>query len=157
MSRNLKQLMGAWAALFLSSSLYAGSAADSVSVEGAFARAVPPGQSNSAAFMSLTNQGDADHSLTAVESDASKVAELHTHLMEEGMMKMRRVEKIDLPAGKIVKLQPGGLHVMLIDLERPLSAGEDVEISLIFEDGSRSTLKAPVKTVQAEMGHHNHH
>jgi copper(I)-binding protein len=157
MSHNLEQLVGACVALCFAGSLYAGTAADSVLVEGAFARAVPPGQSNSAAFMSLTNESDADHALTAVESDSSKVAELHTHLMEEGMMKMRRVGKIDLPAGEIVKLQPGGLHVMLIDLERTLSPGENVEITLIFEDGSRSTVKAPVEKVQATVEHHNHH
>jgi periplasmic copper chaperone A len=154
---NLKQLAGACAALCLSTSLYAGNTADSIVVEGAFARAVPPGQTNSAAFMSLTNQDDTDHSLAGAESDASKVVELHSHTMEEGMMKMRRVEKVDLPAGETVKLEPGGLHVMLIGLERQLSPGEDVEITLIFEDGSRSTLTAPVKKVGAKMEHEKHH
>ncbi|MEN8167219.1 MAG: copper chaperone PCu(A)C [Pseudomonadota bacterium] len=55
------------------------------------------------------------------------------------------MEKVDLPAGEAVKLEPGGLHVMLIGLERQLSSGEDVEITLVFGDGSRSTLTAPVK------------
>jgi copper(I)-binding protein len=154
---NLKQLAGACATLCLSTSLYAGSAADSIMIEGAFARAIPPGQTNSAAFMSLTNQGDSDHSLAGAESDVSKVVELHTHLMEEGMMKMRRVEKVDLPAGEAVKLEPGGLHVMLIGLERHLSPGEDVEITLIFEDGSHSTLTVPVKKVEVTMKHDKHH
>lgn len=157
MSFNLKLLAGASAALCLSTSLYAGDAADAVQIEGAFARAVPPGQTNSAAFMNLTNRGDADHSLTTAESNASKVVELHTHLMEEGMMKMRRVEKIDLPAGETVRLQPGGLHVMLIGLERQLAEGENVDITLVFEDGSRSTLTAPVKKVEVKMEHHKHH
>jgi copper(I)-binding protein len=152
----LKQLAGACAALCLSTSLFAGNAADEVRAEGAFARAVPPGQTNSAAFMILTNGGDGDHALTTAESNVSKVGELHTHRMEEGMMKMRRVEKIDLPAGETVKLEPGGLHVMLIGLEKQLEEGEDVEITLVFEDGSRSTLTAPVKTVQQTMKHHMH-
>lgn len=151
----LRQMAVAGAVLCLSASLYAGSAADGVQVEDIYVRAVPPGQGNSAAFMRLANEGEADHALVAVESDASKVVELHTHLKEDGMMKMRRVDKIDLPAGATATLQPGGLHVMLIGLTRQLSPGEDVEIALIFEDGSRTELRAPVKTVQQTMEHHH--
>lgn len=157
MSMTLKKIAGTCAALSLSTGLYAGSAADSVQVEGAFARAVPPGQTNSASFMSLSNQDDADHALAGAESDVSEVAELHTHLMEDGMMKMRRVEQIDLPAGATVNLEPGGLHVMLIGLEKQLTPGKDVEITLVFEDGSRTTLKAPVKKVEVKMDHQKHH
>lgn len=157
MSTTLKQLFGACAALCLSTALYAGNAADSVEVDGAFARAVPPGQPNSASFLSLTNRDDVDHALTGADSNASEVVELHTHLMEDGMMKMRRVDKIDLPAGETVKLEPGGLHIMLIGLEKQLMPGEDVEVTLIFEDGSRTTLKAPVKKVEVKMDHHKHH
>ena len=144
------------AALCLSTGLYAGSAADSLQVQDPYVRAVPPGQTNSAAFMALVNPGDADHALVAAESRASKVVELHTHQEEGGMMKMRRVDKIDLPAGETVELQPGGLHLMLIGLTRQLSPGEDVEITLVLEDGSRTSVTAPVKTVQQTMMHHHH-
>ncbi len=136
--------------------LCAGSAADEVQVEGAYVRAVPPGQINSAAFMSLTNGGTADHALVAAESDASKVVELHTHREEDGMMKMRRVDRIDLPAGATVELAPGGLHVMLIDLARELSPGHQVRITLVFEDASATPLEVPVKTVRQTMGHEGH-
>jgi len=148
------RMIATCAALCLSSGLYAGTAAEDVQAEGAYARAVPPGQPNSAAFVSLTNKSDADHALVAAESSASKVVELHTHLLEEGMMKMRPVAKIDLPAGETVELQPGGLHLMLIDLARQLSPGEEVSITLVFEDGSRTSLKVPVKTVQQTMKYH---
>ncbi len=147
----LRRITAAAAGLCLSASLYAGIAAEDVQAAGAYARAVPPGQSNSAAFMSLTNKSDADHALVGAESSASKVAELHTHFLEGGMMKMRPVEKIDLPAGKTVELQPGGLHLMLIGLTHQLSPGEDLRITLVFEDGSRTSLVVPVKTVQATM------
>jgi periplasmic copper chaperone A len=152
----LTKMTFACAALCLSASLYAGTAAEDLLAEGAYVRAVPPGQPNSAAFMDLTNKGETGHVLVAAESNVSKVAELHTHSMEGGMMKMRPVEKIDLPGGQTVKLQPGGLHIMLIGLTRQLSPGEDVEITLVFEDGSRDTLQAPVKTVQQTMEHHHH-
>ena len=153
--RTIFRQIAASATLCLSSSLFAGSAADNLQAQDAYARAVPPGVSNSAAFLSLTNSSETDHALVAAESDASKVVELHTHLMEDGMMKMRRVEKIDLPAGETVRLQPGGLHLMLIGLTRQLSPGEDVQIKLVFEDGSRTSMKTPVKTVQQTM-EHNH-
>lgn len=139
--------------LSLSADLYAATAADEVQAEGAYVRAVPPGQPNSAAFVILTNKGETGHALVAAASDVSKVAELHTHLREEGMMKMRRVEKIDLPAGETTRLQPGGLHIMLIKLTKQLSPGDDVNIDLVFEDGSRTSLSAPVKTVQQTMMH----
>jgi len=151
-----RRMLTAGAALCLSASLYAGSAADDIQVKGGYTRAVPPGQNNSAAFLSLTNVGDAEHALVAVESGASKIAELHSHLMEDGMMKMRRVEKIDLPPGARVALEPGGLHIMLIDLTKQLSPGENVEITLVFEDGSRKMLPTPVKTVQESMKHQHH-
>jgi copper(I)-binding protein len=151
-----KTLAGACAAFFLSANLYAGSAAEAVQAQGAFARAVPPGQSNSAAFMTLTNASDANHALVSAESSAAKAAELHSHTMDEGMMKMRRVEKIDLPAGGTVELEPGGFHLMLIGLERQLSPGEQIDVTLVFEDGSRETLTAPVRTVQETMQHRHH-
>lgn len=139
--------------LCLSTNLYAATAADAVHTEGAYVRAVPPGQPNSAAFMKLTNQGETDHALVGAASEVSKVAELHTHLLADGMMKMRRVQKIDLPAGETTRLQPGGLHIMLINLTTQISPGDDVKIDLIFEDGSRASLTAPVKTVQETMMH----
>ena len=154
MKRISKHVTAACAILCLSANPYASSAADEVQAEGAYVRAVPPGQPNSAAFVILTNNGEVDHALVAAESDVAKVAELHTHLLEQGMMKMRRVEKIDLPAGETAKLQPGALHIMLIDLTKQLAPGDDVKIGLVFEDGSRVSLAAPVKTVQQTMMQH---
>jgi copper(I)-binding protein len=150
----IQRLVFASAALLVCANLYAGDAADAVQINDTYARAMPPGQTNSAAFMTLTNDATNDHALVAAECDASAVTELHTHLMEDGMMKMRRLEKIDLPAGETIRLQPGGLHLMLIGLKGQLSAGEDVAITLVFEDGSRSALTVPVKGVQETMHHH---
>ncbi len=126
-------------------------AADAVSVTDPYVRAVPPGQPNSAAFMQLTNQSDADHTLVAAESTVAQAVELHTHVMEEGMMKMRRIEKIDLPAGQEVALQPGGLHIMLIGLNQELQPDAQVALTLVFEDGSKSEIQAPVRMLQMQM------
>lgn len=137
----------------------AGSVADGIMVEDPYVRAVPPGQPNSASFMVVHNKGGKGSALMAASSPAADVVELHTHTMEEGMMRMRKLEKIDLPAGEVVKLQPGGLHVMLIGLKQKLVPDEKVSLTLTFEDGSSLQVDAPVRKLQMQMkqgGHQDH-
>jgi periplasmic copper chaperone A len=135
----------------LSGTALAETATDQVSVSGAYVRAVPPGQPNSAAFMEISNGSSVDHALVGGSSPAAEVVELHTHTMEGGMMRMRQIEKIDLPAGQSVKLQPGGLHVMLIGLKQNLVPEENVPITLKYDDGSQATLEVPVRKLQMQM------
>jgi copper(I)-binding protein len=133
--------------------------ADGIMVNDPYVRAVPPGQPNSASFMVLHNKGEQGSALTAASTPAAEVVELHTHTLEEGMMRMRKVEKIDLPAGEMVKLQPGGLHVMLIGLKQELIPDEKVPLTLTFEDGSSLQLDVPVRKLQMQMkqdGHQGH-
>ena len=118
-----------------------------VNVESAYARAVPPGQFNSAAFMQLKNTGTQDISLIEASSDVAKNVELHTHIQDDGVMRMRQVDKIDLPAGAPVSLQPGGMHIMLIGLTQNLTAGENINLSLKFSDGTQQALHIPVEAI----------
>lgn len=134
-------------ALTLSGSLLA-AGSDSIQTSDPYVRAVPPGMANSAAFMQLKNNDKNGHALVAAESPAAKMVELHTHVHEGGMMMMRKIDKIDLPAGQPVALQPGGLHVMLMGLVKELKPGDQVELTLIYEDGSKSKLSAPVKMIE---------
>lgn len=129
---------------FTASALAAG-VADHVSVENATARAVAPGVPVSGAYMSLATTDGADHVLIAARSDAAESVELHNHVMEDGMMKMRKMETVALPAGTTVAFEPGGLHVMLIGLTGPLAAGDQIGIELEFEDGSRKPVIFDVK------------
>lgn len=131
--------------------LAAGNAAGQVAVDGAYVRAVPPGQPNSAAFMTLRNAGDADHAVVAAASRVARVVELHTHTMVNGMMQMRRVPRINVAAKSSTELKPGGLHIMLINLTRPLHAGDTVALALKFADGSEKQIKAPVRTITDSM------
>ena len=131
-------------------------AAEGIAIDDPYARAVPPGQPNSAVFMGITNATGSDRALVSAESGASEVVELHTHTMEEGMMKMRKVDKIDLPAGETVALAPGGLHVMLIGLKDQLAPGGEVAVKLTFDDGTSADITAPVREVQPPMGHKHH-
>ena len=136
-------------------SVHAETAAASVTVSEAYARAVPPGQPNSASFMLLKNASNMDHALVGAQSDAAETVELHTHSMKDGMMQMRRVARIEIPAGGETRLQPGGLHVMLIGLKGDLQPGEDVALRLQFEDGSTLEVAAPVRKLQMRMMKHD--
>lgn len=131
----------------LGSAVSAQSASEEVGVTAPYVRAVPPGQPNSASFMELTNGSSQAHALVAAESPACRVAELHSHVMQDGMMSMRRVERIDLPAGETVALEPGGLHLMMIDLQQSLEPGQEIPVTLVFEDGSRKPIHAPVRKI----------
>ena len=127
-------------------------AADPIAVSDAYARAVPPGQPNSAAFMTLTNRSDQARALVTATSPAAKTVELHTHTNEGGLMRMRRIERIEIPAGGSVQLKPGGLHVMLIGLTGDLVPGGNLALELTFDDGSRAQVQAPVRAIEP-MGH----
>lgn len=120
---------------------------DGVTVEDPYVRAVPPGQKNSAAFMLLGNQGDTDVTLQQATSDAAEAVELHEHVVEDDMMVMRQVQKIDIAAGSVTALQPGGYHVMLIGLKEAIKPGDVIDIDLKFSDGTTQAIKAEVKKI----------
>lgn len=114
---------------------------DGVEISNARINPPLPGQSTGVAFMDLVNYGDEDR-LLAISSSASDRIELHTHLNEDGIMKMRRVEGIDLPHDKSVSLKPGSFHVMMFDAE--LAVGDEVILTLDFETADDLTVVAPV-------------
>ena len=124
-------------------------------IDGAYARAVPPTAKNSGAFMLIENRGEQDRRLVDAVSDVSNVTELHTHLNDNGVMRMRKVPFIEVPAGGSVKLQPGSYHVMLIGLKKPLNDGDPVNITLTFDDGSQQTVKLQARKMMG--GGHMHH
>lgn len=125
-----------------------------VEVNDAYVRATPPNLPNSAAFMKLKNTSDKDIALVSASSNVSKVVELHTHDMKDGVMKMYQVPQIDVKANSETTLKPGGFHVMFIGLHQPLKVGKDVTFTLEFSDGSTQTITAPIKTVMGGMKHH---
>lgn len=132
-----------------------GKAADEVQVSNAYARAVPATQKNSGIFMTLMNKGHMEHAVVRASSKAAENVELHTHINDGGMMRMRPIDKIDVAAGGHTELKPGGLHVMLIGLTGSMEEGGMVHLTLEFEDGSSTMVMVPVKKVQA-MSHGSH-
>lgn len=130
--------------LFLLTAATAG-AAELVTVEHAWARATPPGASNGAAFMTLVNRGARDNALVRAESAAAGAVELHTHVTEDGVARMRQVPEIPVAAGGKTELRPGGLHIMLIGLKAPLVDGSQLTLTLTFRDGAAQQLTLPVR------------
>jgi copper(I)-binding protein len=122
-----------------------------VAVANAWVRGTVAGQKATGAFMEL--KSPADTALVAVASPRAAIVEIHEMKMEGGMMTMRAVDKVVLPAGKTVELKAGGYHVMLMDLAKPLKEGDSVPLKLTFEDkaGRKVTqdVNAPVRALTA--------
>ncbi|MGE5320016.1 MAG: copper chaperone PCu(A)C [Hyphomicrobiaceae bacterium] len=123
--------------------------AANISVTDAWARATVPGQPVSGAYMRI--QSDADARLLGVSSAVVPRVEVHEMSMDGGVMRMREVKAIDLPKGKTVALEPGGYHIMLMNLKKPIAAGDVIPLTLVVEsDGKRQTVE--VKAEARAMG-----
>lgn len=134
----------------------AASAADSVSIKNAWVRPTSPGQDVGAAYMTFNSKQDV--TLISASSDATKSVEIHSMSMQNGVMKMRMLENLAIKAGKPYKLEPGGFHLMLFDLKKPLAAGQYVNFELTFRSGNtefKQRIKAPIKT-PADTEDHDH-
>ncbi len=140
-------------ALLLSAPAFAGTAAQEVQVMDPWAREMPPNMTTTAAFFTMMNKGAADHKLVAAESPAAGMVELHTHINDNGVMRMRPVKEMAVPAGGRTELKPGGLHLMVMKLKHAFKAGDKLPITLVFEDGSKKAIQAEVRRFGMTMGH----
>jgi periplasmic copper chaperone A len=145
--------------LFAMSLLFAGlaqaqGAAAPVTVAGAWARVVLPGQASSAAYMTFTAREPL--TLTGAISPAAGIIEMHQMKMEGDVMKMRAADTLDLIPGKAVELKPGGYHFMLMDLKAAFRAGTRVPMTLQFRDakGRQRELKLAVPVAQEAPSAH---
>lgn len=119
--------------------------ASAVEVKDAWVRAVPPVSKNSAAYMKLYNNKDKENALIKAYSDVAKITELHKTVRKGSMEKMIPVKEIPIAPKSTVELKPGGYHIMLIHLKKPLKIGQKVKITLYFKDGEKKVIEAPVK------------
>ena len=125
-------------------------AAGTVKTTNAWVRATVPGQSVAGAYVDIS--AGAPAALIAVESSVAGKCELHNMSMDGGVMKMRAVAKIELPANQTVSLRPGGFHIMLMDIKRELKAGERVPLKFTLQDrhGVKSTLAVDAEVLKTE-------
>jgi len=131
--------------------------AANISVSDAWARATMPGQKVSGAYMQI--QSDADAKLISVSSPAVPRVEVHEMKMDGDVMRMREVQAIDLPKGKTVSLEPGGYHIMLMNLPKPIAAGEVIPLTLTIESGGKRQtveVKAEARAAGGAMQDHHH-
>lgn len=122
----------------------AGLASGDISVSGAFARATVGAAETGAAYVTISNHGSADDALVGASSSASASVELHEMNMSGGMMRMRAIPRVAIPAGATVSFSPGGNHLMLIGLNGPLKAGSKISLTLEFEHARAITVQADV-------------
>jgi len=121
-----------------------------VRVDEPWARATVAGQQASGAFMTLTSSTDAR--LVGVQSPAAGTAEIHTMTLENNVMRMHAIDSLALPAGKPVELRPGGYHLMLLDLRKPLDAGQSVALTLTIEDAQGKRERVDVQAQIRPLG-----
>ncbi|MFM7396791.1 MAG: copper chaperone PCu(A)C [Gammaproteobacteria bacterium] len=119
--------------LVLLASLTWAFAAEPITIEHPWARASAPGQSVGGGYMTLIHQGNGEDRLVSVTTPIASEVQIHSMTMEGNVMRMRAVEGgLAIPAGGRVTLQPGGLHLMFMDLSAPLVAGTSFPVTLRF-------------------------
>ena len=124
--------------------------AQEVTIKEPWVRGTVRGQKATGAFMQLTATEAA--SLVSVESPVAGSVQIHEMKMENDVMQMRAIPKLDLPAGKAVEFKPGGYHMMLMDLKQPLKKGEAVPIRLRFEAKDKTFKTIEINAQVRELG-----
>ncbi|KLT72548.1 hypothetical protein PL75_07525 [Neisseria arctica] len=134
-----------------------------IEIDDAWARTTVQGMSMGGVFMDIENDGKTDDVLTGGSTPVAEKVEIHTHVNDNGVMRMREVEGgLALPKGGEVKLKPGGYHVMLMGLKAPLQAGQKFPLTLNFKNAKSQTVTVEVKNpaasqnTQKQHGAHHH-
>lgn len=125
--------------------------AGDLTIDHPWSRELPPNAPAGAAYFTLKNPGAAADRLLGVNTPRAQKAELHTHVHQNGLMKMQRVAAVEIPAKSEVAFQPGGNHVMLFGLSQPLKAGEQFPLTLEFEKAGKVEVQVQVEGAD---GHH---
>ena len=134
-----------------------GKTTEGLTVKGGWARASTPGAKNGAAYVTIRNHGMKSDALIGVVSDVSAKVELHSHKNDGGVMRMRQIVSVPVPARSVAELKPGGDHIMLMGLKRPLKAGDHIMLRLSFQSGATEILRVMVmKKGGATKKRHTH-
>lgn len=126
-------------------------------VHNPYARATPPNAPASAAFMMLHNNNDVARYIVSATTPAAETVELHNHVKEGDVMKMRQVSEIEVPANGMATLKPGSLHIMFFDLKKPFAEDDSIELTLTMKNGDTQTITTPIKKVMKGMKHKHKH
>jgi copper(I)-binding protein len=130
-----------------------------IQVEKPWARATPPGATVAGGYLVIRNQGAAGDRLLSASSPASAKVELHVHINDNGVMKMREVPGYDVPAKGSFELKPGGAHLMFLDLKRPFKEGDKLPVTLKFKKAGEVKAEFEIGQLGASappVDHHQH-
>jgi len=155
----MKTILGALAfilAIALGPAAPAETGPATIEIVHAWARATAASAKTGAAYFTITNKGAAADKLIAAASPVAAKAELHTTIMDNGVMKMRPVAAIDVEAGGQAELKPGGMHLMLLDLKAPLKEGQTFPVTLTFEKAGKVDVTVTVEKAGAMRDHSSH-
>jgi copper(I)-binding protein len=130
-----------------------------IDIQRPWLRPTPPGAPNGGGYMTIVNNGAAADRLLGGSTPVAARIEVHEMSMDGSIMRMRKLDAgLALPPGKAVELKPGGLHIMVMGLKRPLKAGERVSVTLRFEKAGAVTIDMPVQAPpSAPPAHHGTH
>ncbi len=128
-----------------------------LTITGAWARAMLPGQPAGGGYLTVVNKGQVADKLVSASSPVAEKVEIHTMEVVNDVMVMRPVEGgLDIPAGATVELKPGGLHVMFMAVKEPFKEGGSVPVTLEFEKAGKVEVMLPVRAKQGADDHANH-
>lgn len=128
-----------------------------VQVSKAWARATASKARTGAAYVTIMNGGATSDKLVSASTPVAGRAELHTHIKDGDVMKMRQVQHIEVGPKAMVMLQPGGLHIMLMGLKEPLKKGATFPLTLVFEKAGETTVEVAVQSIAAKGMDHSGH
>ena len=133
--------------------------AGDVAVTNVWSRATAPGQQVAGVYFDIASKRGAR--LVGAQTSLTDRAELHIMSMDDGVMRMRQIDSVDLPAGETVNFKPGGYHVMLLDLKQSLEPGGKFALTLLVEDDkqevTRYLVSVQVRNLDGSMPEHHHH
>jgi periplasmic copper chaperone A len=155
MKKQISLLLLAAAAAISSASFAADIKHGNITIGHPWARATPGAVKNSAAFMTFAAKDTADK-LIGVSGDVAREIQIHTMLTEGGMMKMREIKSLDIPANGKTELKPGGLHIMLIGLKDGLKEGTKFPLKLKFEKAGEITVDVVAEKPSSDHSGHKH-
>jgi protein SCO1/2 len=141
--RNIR-LCGALLVAWLFAAVSAAASSGSISVVSAWSRSTASGVSVGVVYFELANSGPAD-TLLAIECPAAERTEMHATASGDGIIKMRPVTSVDIPAGGRLSFKPGGLHAMLVGIKRPLQEGDRLPLTLVFRRSGRLHFEAAIQ------------
>ena len=128
----------------------AGTAQESITITAPWTRATPPGARAASGYMTLTNTGAHSDTLLQVNTPAASMTHIHQMSMQGGVMVMRPIDgNMTLEPGQTITLQPGALHIMMVNLTRPLVEGEMITLTLEFEKAGTLLVELPVLAIGA--------